>query len=237
MTYPTLPSLKQPGLVSALSLSGLAIVSLLGTAPSLAAAPAGPSESDPVLVANIFRQIGDAIRTVGEVVETVDTVDSLLQQMTGGSSSAPAPQTSTAPGSATPAASPTPATAQPARPAVAQASTDAQVLHRDTSPSMCETADGTCESFQLTRRDLPSGDAALIFSYFFNGTPVSFIAHAEPSGQQGSVKGYNALLYNNDDSSPSVTAFCEVGSMGSNPYGLVGCSIRNGPRFVYLMDQ
>jgi hypothetical protein len=114
MTYSTLPSLKQTGLVSALSLSGLALVSLLGTSPSLAAAhPPDLSEvsaAEPVLVANLFRQIGDAIRSVGEIADTVNTVDSLLQQITG--SGAAQSEPTTAPQSATPGTSPAPATAQ-----------------------------------------------------------------------------------------------------------------------------
>lgn len=238
MTYPIIPRPKQA--VPALGLAGLALASLLGTSPSLAAAPtpnrANPSASEPVRVANLFRRIGDAIRDVGEIVETANTVDSLLQQMTGGSSGASQSQPPTAPQATTPDTSPAPAAAQPSRPPTAQASSNTQVLHRDDNPSFCQTADGDCEGFELARRVLPSGDAALIFSYYFNGTPTSFISRDEPDGQQNSVTGYTALLFDNDSSS-RMEAFCEVGSMGSNPYGLVGCSIRNGPRFVYLNEQ
>lgn len=240
MTYPIIPRLQQTGFVSALGLSGLALVSLLGTSPSQAVAQAPDrndiSTSEPVLVANFFRQIGDAIRSVGEIVETVNTVESLLEQITG-SSGASQSETPTAPQSATSDTSPAPATAQPPRPDTSQASINAQVLHRDDAPHSCTTSgERRCEAFQITRRVLPSGDAALIYSFYFNGTPTSFISRDEPDGQRDSVKRYTALLLN-DDSSSRVEAHCEVGSMGSNPYGLVGCFIRNGSGFIYLTNQ
>ncbi|TVP65879.1 MAG: WD40 repeat domain-containing protein [Leptolyngbya sp. LCM1.Bin17] len=101
-------------MVRTLGLSGLALASLLGTSPSFAAAPAPDlndvSASEPVLVANLFRQIGDAIRSVGEIADTVNTVDSLLQQITGSGAAQSEPPT--APQSATPGTSPAPATAQ-----------------------------------------------------------------------------------------------------------------------------
>lgn len=222
-------------------LSGLALATLLGQSPSLAAtqatAPATESESDSVVVANLFRQIGDAIRSVGEIVETVNTVDSLLQQITDDGNGAPQTQPPTAPHATTPAAISDPATAQPSRSAPSQEAIITQVLHRDDAPYSCGTAGGRdCESFQITRRVLPSGDAALIYSFYFNGTPTSFLSRDEPDGERDSVKRYTALLFN-DDSSPRAEAHCEVSSMGSNPYGLVGCFIRNGAGFIYLSEQ
>lgn len=218
-----------------LKLSGIMLVSLLGHSPSLAATPATApvTESDSVVVANLFRQIGDAIRSVGEIVETVNTVDSLLQQITGDDNGSPQSEPPTAPQ----VASPAPATAQPSRSAPSQEAIVAEVLHRDDAPYSCGTAGGRdCESFQITRRVLPSGEAALIYSFYFNGTPTSFISRDEPDGERDSVKRYTALLFN-DDSSPRAEAHCEVGSMGSNPYGLVGCFIRNGAGFIYLSEQ
>ncbi|MDG2618127.1 hypothetical protein P7L53_17945 [Thermoleptolyngbya sichuanensis XZ-Cy5] len=237
MQYSIAHYLIRASLTRKLQLPSLILASLLSASPSLAATQVRGAtiagESSPVLMANIFRRIRE---TVQDVTDTINTIDSSFPRSNRGDRSNPSPQAQPAPQpqSAPPSARPAPAASPASRPA--QATNDVQILHRDNSPRLCRTSDGNCDAFDLIRRVLPSGDAVLIFSYYFNGTPVSFIARDEPDGQRDSVKGYTAQLFD-DNPSSEVWAFCEVGSMGSNPYGLVGCSIRNGPRFVYLNGQ
>jgi len=230
MQYSIARYLIQSNLIQKLGLPSLVLASLLGTSPVFAttqiSSPAAPHESSPVLMANLFRRIRETVR---DVTDTINTIDSSFPRGNGSNRNNQSPQPQPAP----PSARPAPAESPASRPAEAL-----QILHRDDAPRLCRTGEErNCEAFQLTRRVLPSGDAALIYSFYFNGTPVSFVSRDEPDGQRDSLKSYTAVLFNNDDSSPRVAASCHVGSMGSNPYGLVGCSIRNGPRFVYLNGQ
>lgn len=232
MQYAVAHYLIRANLTRKLGLPSLILASLLSASPSLAATQVRgatvPNESSPVLMANIFRRIRETVRDVTDTINTIDS--SFPRGNRGDRENTSPPQPQPAPPSANSAPSAPPAS----RPAPSPS--NIQVLHRDNSPRLCRTADGHCDAFDLIRRVLPSGDAALIFSYYFNGTPVSFVSQDEPSSQRDSMKGYTAVLFD-DNPSATVEAFCEVGSMGSNPYGLVGCSIRNGPRFVYLSEQ
>jgi len=230
MQYSIARYLIQSNLIQKLGLPSLVLASLLGTSPVFAAtqisSPAAPHESSPVLMANLFRRIRETVR---DVTDTINTIDSSFPRGNGSNRNNQSPQPQPAPPSARPA---------PAESPASRSVQAIQILHRDDAPRLCRTAgERNCEAFQITRRVLPSGDVALIFSFFFDGTPVSFVARDEPSSQQGGANGYTSMLFDNDPSR-RVSAFCEVGPIGSNPYAMVVCSIRNdGPRYAYLANQ
>lgn len=216
------------------SLSMLALASLLGSLPSVAAtqspSPTVSYEADPVLVANIFRQIGDAVR---DAIDTVDTVDSIFDQITGGRNEAPQPEPPSAPQSATP--SPAPATAQSPRPATSQSASNAQVIHRDDSPRQCQIEGGSnrqssnCEAFQITQ-----GDGVLFFSYYFNGAPISFLAIDEPVQQTDSATGYlvGGLMFGTEY--VEMVGSCAVGRVGNQQYQMAVCTTEDDLKFTYL---
>jgi hypothetical protein len=218
------------GLSITLSLPILALTSLLSSTPSLATTQfpqsPTPSESNPALMANIFRSIGDAVSGVGEVIETVNTVDSILQQMTGGDQ-APQPQ-------AAPNASPSPATPPASRPSTtAQTSSNARVIHRNDRPTRCQLQSGgqttQCEAFQITQ-----GDSVLIFSYYFNGVPISLLALAEPVQQTDSVSGYvvGGLMIGTERS--EMLGSCVVARLGNQQYQQTLCTTESGLEFRYI---
>jgi len=188
-----------------------------------------------VLFANIFRQIGDAVRGA---TETVDSVDSLIEQITGGRSESPQPQS--APQSATPSASPVPATVQSPRPATSQSFSDTKTIHRDDSPSQCKIQRGSdsqsinCDAFQIVQ-----ADNLLIFSFYFDGAPVSFVADGEPLSQTGSAerfisaKGYMVIGRVIDSEYTDMIGSCVIGRMGNQLYQSALCTTEGGPSFNY----
>jgi len=229
---------QRNGVSLLLGLPTLALASLLNTAPSLAAQSSSQTvvaESDSVMVDNIFRQIGEAVRGI---TETVNTVDSLLQQVTGsGNGNNPAPQPQSTPPSAAPSASPNSA-AMPTDAGRTASSTpsSSQILHRDTSPTRCNMvgdessgSDLNCEQFQLGQVD-----NLLVFSYYFRGTPISFLALAEPMQQTETATGYLIGKMMIDDAGLEVVGSCVIGRIGNIQYGAIQCTTEGGMEFLYL---
>ncbi|MFH7243214.1 MAG: hypothetical protein ACHWZW_10225 [Spirulina sp.] len=223
---------KSASFAHRLSLSGILLVSLLGHSPSVAAAQrtesASVTESDSVLVANIFRQIGDAIRDAGAVIETINTVDSFLQQIGGGNQ---APQA--APPAPAPSASSMPVTSPPVPSATAQASDDLQIIHHDNRPTRCHTQGSNplqCEAFRMTM--MPS-EGALVFSYYFDNQPFSFVTTTASEFEMGHGLSYRVVgvMYNGETAEKEGT--CGVTRIGGQ-YRAAICSTRDGSiEFTY----
>jgi hypothetical protein len=188
------------------------------------------NESDSVVVANIFRQIGDAIRDAGTIIETINSVDSFLQQIGGGN---PAPQPQAAPSSASPSTSPAPVASPPAASTTAQASDDLQIIHHDDRPTNCYTQGNNplqCEAFRMTM--MPS-EGALVFSYYFDNQPFSFVTTTDSEFQMGSGLSYRVvgLMYNGE--TVEKEGSCGVTRIGDQ-YRAAICSTRDGSiEFTY----
>jgi hypothetical protein len=203
--------------------SAIAMGALLTATPCLAT-PSPTAPAEPLQVANIF----NIIREASQILETINTVDSLIDQLTGGRNQTPQQPE--------PAASPTPAapvaTPPAPRAATSQSPSTAQVLHRNDSPGHCQmgdarSSDGNCEAFQMTQ----SG-GVLVFSYYFKGVPISFIASAEPLQQTESAAGYAVGKLMVDDTSTDMLGSCVVGRVG-NQYQQVLCRTEGGLEFMY----
>jgi len=232
MTILTTCYRKSASFAHRLSLSGILLVSLLGHSSSLAATQmtesASIAESNSVLVSNIFRQIGDAIRGAGAVIETINTVDSFLQQMGGGNQ---APQA--APPSASSSPSSAPVVSPPIPSTTAQASDDLQIIHHDNRPSRCHTQGNNplqCEAFRMTM--MPS-EGALVFSYYFDNQPFSFITTTASEFEMGHGLSYRVVgvMYNGETAEKEGT--CGVTRIGGQ-YRAAICSTRDGSiEFTY----
>ena len=72
----------------------------------------------------------------------------------------------------------------------------------------------------------------LVFSYYFKGVPISFIASAEPLQQTESAAGYAVGKLMVDDTSTDMLGSCVVGRVG-NQYQQVLCRTEGGLEFMY----
>ncbi|MFQ3628634.1 MAG: hypothetical protein SNJ81_13775 [Cyanobacteriota bacterium] len=179
-------------------------------------------------MANIFRRIRETVR---DVTDTINTIDSSFPRGNGGDRSNPSPQAQPAPQpqSAPPSARPAPA---PPASRPAQASGNIQVLHRDNNPTRCHThTQLTCESFQIAT--MPS-EGVLVFSYYFNGSPFSFVADAGSEFQVDGGTGISyrvvGLIYGGETSQKRGT--CAVMRIGGR-YRAALCQAEGGIEFTY----
>lgn len=231
MQYAIARYLIRANLTRKLGLPSLILASLLSTSPSLAATQVRqatiPSESSPVLMANIFRRIRETVR---DVTDTINTIDSSFPRGNGGdrgNTSPPQPQ------SAPPSANSAPSAPPASRPAPAQASSDIQIVHRDNAPGRCQAQGNTllrCEAFQIAR---VHSEGALIFSYYFNGSPFSFVTDAASEFRLDHASSYRVvgLMYGGE--TREIRGSCGVTLIGGQYRGAV-CQAENGIEFTYL---
>jgi hypothetical protein len=216
--------LIQSNLIQKLGLPSLVLASLLGTSPVFAAtqisSPTAPHESSPVLMANLFRRIRETVR---DVTDTINTIDSSFPRGNGSNRDNQSPQPQPAP----PSARPAPAESPASRPAEAL-----QILHRDDSPTRCQThTQLTCEAFRIST--IPS-EGVLVFSYYFNGDPFSFIADAGSEFQVGGGTGISyrvvGVMYGGETAQKRGN--CAVTRIGGQ-YRAALCQAEGGIEFTY----
>ncbi|MBF2086063.1 hypothetical protein [Thermoleptolyngbya sp. C42_A2020_037] len=229
MQYAVAHYLIRANLTRKLGLPSLILASLLSTSPSLAATQVRgatvPNESSPVLMANIFRRIRETVRDVTDTINTIDS--SFPRGNRGDRENTSPPQPQPAPPSANSAPSAPPAS----RPA--PASSDIQVVHRDNAPSRCQAQGNTllrCEAFQIAR---VHSEGALVFSYYFNGSPFSFVTDAASEFRLDHASSYRVvgLMYGGE--TREIRGSCGVTLIGGQYRGAV-CQAENGIEFTYL---
>ncbi|QKD83372.1 hypothetical protein HPC62_15260 [Thermoleptolyngbya sichuanensis A183] len=234
MPYPIARYLIRASHTRKLQLPSLILASLLSASPSLAATQVRgvtiPGESSPVLTANIFRRIRETVR---DVTDTINTIDSSFPRSNRGDRSNPSPQAQPAPQpqSAPPSANSAPSAPPASRPA--PASSDIQVVHRDNAPSRCQAQGNTllrCEAFQIAR---VHSEGALVFSYYFNGSPFSFVTDAASEFRLDHASSYRVvgLMYGGE--TREIRGSCGVTLIGGQYRGAI-CQAENGIEFTYL---
>lgn len=212
---------------SFVGIPALTLVSLLGvnTNPNLSDAPIPTAidQAEPTAVANIFN---DIFREAEEVLDTLDRGENLLDRLTGGSRrSAPQPSQEVNP--------PNSRTAPVSSPSQSTQNTTSQVLYRDENPTRCQVVGddanpSNCNAFQLSQ----VGDV-LVFTYYFESAPISFIASAEPFQQTELVTTYVTGQMRLANDPIEDLGSCVVGRLGSNQYQTIVCNAEIGLEFRY----
>lgn len=208
-----------------LGFSLLALTTLLNTTSASAMSKVTSQENveyQSLTVASLF---GEFFRQAEETLETVTTVNSLINQFTGRQSQSDQELTQ-------PSTENTPVILPSAQTQIAQES-DLQILHRDESPSYCqmlgtEEDSNSCKAFQLSK----TGNI-LIFTYYFDAAPISFIAVAEPIQRTESVTGYVTGQMRVANEPIEDVGSCAVAKSITDQYQMVICSAEMGLEFSY----